>query len=50
MMTPLRHNQVQYYEESVSWLRENKIDIAIFADLDEYIFSLDGRSLQGSAS
>jgi hypothetical protein len=43
---PLRHNQVQYYEESLSWLRENKIDIAIFADLDEYIFSLDGRSLQ----
>jgi len=43
---PLRHYQAQYYDESISWLRENKIDIAIFADLDEFIFSLDGRSLQ----
>jgi len=43
---PMRHYQAQYYDECLSWLRENKIDIEIFADLDEFIFSLDGRSLQ----
>jgi len=43
---PLRHNQVKYYDKSLSWLRENNIDIAIFADIDEFIFSLDERSLQ----
>jgi len=43
---PLLHHQKQYYEESLSWLHAEKIDIAIFADLDEYIFSLDGRSLK----
>ena len=43
---PLRHYQAQYYQESLSWLRDNKIEIAIFVDLDEFIFSLDGRSLQ----
>jgi len=43
---PLLYHQKQYYEESFSWLYDKKIEIAIFADLDEYIFSLDGRSLQ----
>lgn len=43
---PLLHHQKQYYEESLFWLHNERIDIAVFADLDEYFFSLDGRSLQ----
>jgi len=43
---PLLYYQKQYYEESLSWLQDERIDIAVFADLDEYFFSLDGRSLQ----
>jgi hypothetical protein len=46
-LAPRRHKQEEQYNQlAVPWLYDMDIAIVIVVDLDEFLFSRDGRSLQ----